>query len=108
MRTSRGFLLGFLLVSVLVAGVASYYASSHPDGLEYVAETNQFLDTAKDSPTSQSPLVDYGVAGVENERLSVGLAGVAGVLTVLALSTGLFFVVRRRDPAAHPAETAST
>ena len=31
-----------LLVSLLVAGVASYYASCHPDGLEYVAEQTGF------------------------------------------------------------------
>ena len=35
---TRTFLALGLLVCLLVAGVASFYASSHPDGLEYVAE----------------------------------------------------------------------
>lgn len=93
---SRRFLLGFLLVSLLIAGVASYYASSHPDGLEYVAGKTGFSDSAADSPTADSPLADYSVAGVDDDRLSGGLAGVIGVLVVLTLSTGLFAVVRRR------------
>ena len=36
MNTRRLFAVA-LVVSLLLAGVASYYASSHPDGLEYVA-----------------------------------------------------------------------
>ena len=96
LRSTRGFLLGFLLVSLLVAGVASYYASSHPDGLEYVAGETGFLDSADDHATAGSPLADYGVKGVDDERLSVGLSGVIGVAVVATLSTGLFLVLRRR------------
>ena len=40
------FLLGGILVSIIVAGFISYYASSSPDGLEKVAEDKGFLDTA--------------------------------------------------------------
>ena len=88
-----------LVVSLLVAGVASYYASSHPDGLEYVAEQTGFIDSAEDSATADSPLADYQTSGVDDARLSGGLAGVIGVVVMLVLSTGLFWVVRRREPA---------
>jgi cobalt/nickel transport system permease protein/cobalt/nickel transport protein len=98
--STRRFFLAALLVSLLVAGVASYYASSHPDGLEYVAERTGFLDSAKDSATSDSPLADYQTTGVDDARLSGGIAGVVGVLVMLLLSTGLFWVLRRREPAA--------
>lgn len=94
---SRKFFALFLLVSLLVAGVGSFYASSHPDGLEYVAEKTGFIDSAEDSATGDSPLADYGVRGVDNERLSGGLAGVIGCVVVLVLAGGLFLVVRRRD-----------
>ena len=87
-----------LVVSLLVAGVASYYASSHPDGLEHVAEQTGFIDSAEDSATSDSPLADYRTTGVDDARLSGGLAGVIGVVVMLVLSTGLFWLVRRRDP----------
>ena len=46
-----------------IAGVGSFYASSHPDGLEYVAEQTGFLDSAEDSATADSPFADYGNAG---------------------------------------------
>ena len=96
---SRRFLAAFLLVSLLVAGVASYYASSHPDGLEYVADKVGFIDRAVDSPAAKSPLADYSTKGVDNDRISGGIAGVAGSALVLVLAGGLFWVLRRRDPA---------
>lgn len=85
-----------LLVSLVFAGVVSYYASSHPDGLEHVAEQVGFIDTAEDSATSDGPLADYSTKGVGDERLSVGISGVIGVLVVVVLSTGLFWMLRRR------------
>ena len=97
--TTRRFFTVALLVSLLVAGVASYYASSRPDGLEHVAEQTGFIDAAEDSATSDSPLADYQTKGVEDARISGGLAGVIGVVVMLVLSTGLFWAVRRREPA---------
>lgn len=93
---SRKFFAIFLLVSLLIAGVGSYYASSHPDGLEYVAGKTGFMDSAEDSAVADSPFADYGVKGVDNARLSGGLAGVVGCVVVLVLAGGLFLVVRRR------------
>ena len=81
-----------------MAGVASYYASAHPDGLEHVAEQTGFLDTAEDSPVADGPLADYQTDGVDNERLSGGLAGVLGVGLVLVLMGGLAWLLRRRGP----------
>lgn len=98
MRSRRFFVIG-LLLTLTVAGVGSYYASAHPDGLEFVAEKTGFLDSAEDPATSDSPLADYQTAGVDNERVSGGLAGVAGVVLVLVLAGGLAYAVRRRGPA---------
>lgn len=96
-RRSSGFLLAGLLVALLLAGVVSGYASSSPDGLEKVAEDQGFLQQAEDSALADSPLAYYGVAGVEHERLSGGLAGVLGVTVTFVVGLGLFAVVRRRD-----------
>jgi cobalt/nickel transport protein len=96
---SRRFFAVFLLVALLVAGVASYYASSHPDGLEYVASKTGFLDSAEDSPTADSPFADYQTSGLDNERLGGGVAGVVGVLLVLGIAGGVAWGVRRRTPA---------
>ena len=95
--TTRRFFAVALVVSLLVAGVASYYASSHPDGLEHVAEATGFIYSAEDSAAADGPLADYQVEGVEQDRLSGGLAGVIGVVVMLLLSTGLFWLIRRRD-----------
>jgi len=84
-----------LIVSLVLAGGVSYYASSHPDGLEKVAGDIGFLDSAKESAVEKGPLAGYGVAGVENERISGGLAGVIGVASTAAVSFGLFYALRR-------------
>jgi cobalt/nickel transport protein len=102
--STRRFFAVFLLVALLVAGVASYYASSHPDGLESVAGQTGFLDRAADSPTAKSPLADYSTKGVDNDRLSGGIAGVIGSLSVLVLAGGLFRGLRRRGE--QPADEA--
>ena len=94
--SNRKFLILGLLVSALLAGGASFYASSSPDGLEKVAQEVGFIDTAKDHANSDTALADYGVKGVENERLSVGVAGVIGVIATGAISGGLFLLLRRK------------
>lgn len=85
-----------LLVALLVAGVGSYYASTHPDGLEHVAGTLGFDDSGRSSATSDSPLADYETTGVSDARVSGGLAGVIGTVVVLGLGGGLFWLVRSR------------
>lgn len=96
-KKSRGFAIGGFLISILLAGVVSFYASSSPDGLEKVAGEIGFIDSAKDHSLSESPLADYGIAGIENERLSTGLAGVIGVGATAAISYGLFYLIRRKN-----------
>ena len=86
--------IGFA-ASLILAGGVSYYASSHPDGFEKSADEIGFLDTAKESPLKDSPLAEYGVAGVENERLSGGLAGVIGVGVTAGVSFLIFYGLRR-------------
>ena len=95
------FYLYFFLDSLVVAGALSYYASSHPDGLEKVAEDVGFLDTAKDSAVSGSPLADYGVAGLENARLSVGISGIIGIFATAVVAYAVFAIskkLRKRNP----------
>lgn len=92
----RALLWTGLAVALLLAGLVSYYASSSPDGLEKVAGDQGFLDSAEDSATAGSPLADYGVAGVEDERASVGLAGVLGVIVTFVVAGGGFVLLARR------------
>ena len=91
--------LGILVVVLVLAGLVSYYAASSPDGLNRVAQDKGFASTEKDHPASDHPLASYSTKGVGNDRLSTGLAGVAGAVVVLALAGGLALVVRRRRAA---------
>lgn len=85
-----------LIVSIVIAGFLSFYASSHPDGLEKVS-ADQGLDvTVVDSANADSALADYGVAGVENERASAFLGGVIGVAITGLAGFGLYIWLR--DP----------
>lgn len=92
----KTFLISGFLASLFLAGVVSFYASSSPDGLEKVAGDIGFIDSAKEHTNSDGALADYGVKGVENARLSTGAAGVIGVIATGAISTGLFFLIRRK------------
>lgn len=96
--TTKRFFAAALLVTLVLAGLVSHYASSSPDGLEKVAGDKGINAQEKDHALRDSPLGDYGIKGVENARLSGGLSGVAGVAAVLALGGGLFWVIRRREP----------
>lgn len=97
MKNKRFYLI-CLAISLVIAGIFSFYASSAPDGLEKVAIDLGFIDSAKNSATSDSALADYGVAGVKNERLSVGIAGVIGVIaTGLVMMLILRVIGRKKD-----------
>ena len=96
--SNRKFFASALLASAIIAGGASFYASSSPDGLEKVAEDVGFIGTAKDHTFGDFTLADYGIAGFENARLSVGLAGLIGVGATALLATGLFMLIRKKAP----------
>ena len=84
------------VVAVALAAVVSFYASSQPDGLEKVAGDYGILDNGRDSATATSPLADYSLSGVSNERLGGAAAGLVGVAATAAVGFGLFYTLRRR------------
>lgn len=90
----KRFFLGFAVVSLLLAGVVSYFADSDPDGLDHVTEEHGIAAHAQDHPLAGGPLADYAVAG--DDRLT-GLAGVVGVVLTLAVAAALFWLLRKRS-----------
>jgi cobalt/nickel transport protein len=104
------FLLGGLLVSLLLAGVVSSFASGSPDGLDSAAREGCTFDAddnitggtcmaqrEQDHQMEDSPLADYGIKGIDNEFLSTGLSGVLGVLITFGIGAGVFRLARRRS-----------
>lgn len=94
--STRWFTVGALAVAVLIACVLSLWASSHPDGLEFVAESTGFLRSATDSATAGSPLADYAMTGVANPWLSVAVAGFVGCAVTFGLAWLVGRAARRR------------
>jgi cobalt/nickel transport protein len=97
--STRALVIAGVLVALLLAGVASYYASGAPDGLDRVAEDAGFSQAEKEHGAKDSPFAGYETRGVDSGRLSGGMAGVVGSLVVLVLAGGVAFVVRRRSGA---------
>ncbi|GAB2938235.1 energy-coupling factor ABC transporter permease [Streptomyces heilongjiangensis] len=110
-RSPRRLVLAGLGVSLLLAGVVSFYASANPDGLEKVAADKGIDAKVEDHAAADSPLADYGVQGIGDTRLSGGLAGVIGVGVTVVAGTGIFWAVRRRrtgDAETAPASSSSS
>ncbi|MEU7898388.1 energy-coupling factor ABC transporter permease [Nonomuraea sp. NPDC049152] len=89
----RPFLLGGVGVTLVLAGLVSFFASSNPDGLEAVAENKGFLDQATDHLFGSWALADYGDVG----GIPVGIAGVVGVGITLIVAGAVAFAARRRS-----------
>jgi len=92
---TRALVVTGLLLALLLAGVASYYAASSPDGLNRVAQDKGFA-APEQQRNDGTPLAGYETRGVAQDRLSGGLAGVTGSLVVLVLAGGLVRVLRTR------------
>ena len=109
-RQKLGWFLGAgLLVALLLAGVASNFASGSPDGLDSTVLDGCTVDAEgnitggqclaqeeQEHQFADSPLADYGFAGIENSFLATAVAGVLGVLLTFAVGGGLFWLVRRK------------
>lgn len=93
--STRTFVVLGLVAAVAVAFFLAPRASSAPDGLEKVAAEQGIDAAAGDHALADGPLADYEVAGVEDEGLSTGLAGVLGVVLTFAIGIGGFGLMRR-------------
>jgi cobalt/nickel transport system permease protein len=83
------------LVIALFLAIASPLASSHPDGLEWVAEQKGFLDAAQGSVYQILP--DYLFPGVKNESLATILAGIFGIILAFGVALGVAYSRRKRQ-----------
>ncbi|MGW3351640.1 energy-coupling factor ABC transporter permease [Nonomuraea rubra] len=89
----KPFLLGGVGVTLVLAGLVSFFASSSPDGLEAVAENKGFIDQAADHLFGEWALADYGEVG----GIPVGVAGIIGVGLVLLIAGAVAWAARSRN-----------
>jgi cobalt/nickel transport system permease protein len=85
--------VGLLIALVLV--IISPLASARPDGLEWVAEQNNFLQAARGPLYEIIP--DYLFPGISSEALATIVAGALGVLIVFGVGLGVAYNRRNRQ-----------
>jgi len=92
----RGALWAAVLTVAVVAAAVSQLASSSPDGLERVAG-DQGIEGSSDAPSTaaHSVFADYATRGIDNEQLSLALAGLTGAVLAGAVGTGVLASARR-------------
>lgn len=92
----RPFVIGGLLATLAVAVVVSQFAADDPDGLERVAIDEGFAEQGEDHALAGSLFADYATDGIDNETLSLAVAGATGALVTLLVGFGLASGARRR------------
>jgi cobalt/nickel transport system permease protein len=92
----RVFVIASVLVTMLLATVVSQFAVDDPDGLEAVAEDTGFISSGQEHGLTDSIFADYATTGINNEGLSLAIAGAAGTIITLAVGYGLFKTLRPR------------
>ena len=92
--SSRGILIGGSVIAIVLA-ILSPLASSHPDGLEWVAEQKGFLETAKEALYNIMP--DYTIPGINDPTLSTIAAGILGTIIVFGVAWGIARAEKRQS-----------
>jgi hypothetical protein len=83
-----------LLIAIALA-VASPLASANPDGLEFIAEEQGFIDQAQANPYDIVP--DYVMLGIADESTATIAAGIVGVIIVFLVAVGVAYLRRNRS-----------
>ena len=106
-RRRWAFWVAFAVVTLVVAGGLSYFASSSPDGLDaatlrgctvtQTATGEQLTGTciaqhATGHAMASSPLAGYAIGG---RSTTGGIAGVLGVLVTVAIAGSAFWLIAR-------------
>ena len=85
-----------LAAAVLMGGLISLYASSNPDGLEWVLEEHG-LEEAGGEHLVDSPMADYQAPWIGGAALSASFAGVFGVVLIFALGILLGKLLKKKS-----------
>lgn len=69
-------------ITVVIAILAAFFASTYPDGLDFVAEKFGFAEKGQER---SAPMPDYSLKFLPEGGISTFLAGIAGILITLAI-----------------------
>lgn len=85
-----------LFIAVAIAIFLAPFASSHPDGLEKVADDKGFLHKGESTELFSAPIPDYEMPGVKQEKIAVSLAGIIGTLVTFLAAYGIGYLMKLR------------
>ena len=85
-----------LIISIAVVVLAAAFASSHPDGLEWVARRLGFLGRAEETGPVSAPMSDYAISAIKSPFWSSLAAGSIGVSTVFLIAYLVGRLLKRR------------
>ncbi|HEY4662333.1 MAG TPA: PDGLE domain-containing protein [Candidatus Humimicrobiaceae bacterium] len=84
-----------VIAALIIAVFISPFASSFPDGLEKVAENFGFIEKARNAVSDNVFLIpDYTFGAVSSPLWRGALAGLFGVLIILAIFGTIFLIYR--------------
>lgn len=92
--SNKGVVIGGSLIAIVLA-VLSPLASSHPDGLEWVAEEHGFIETAKAALYNIIP--DYSMPGFSDPAIATIAAGILGIVIVFGVAFGIARTEKHTD-----------
>lgn len=85
-----------LILCIIFAAIASLIASSHPDGLEWVAERLGFLSTGEGEEVMVSPMPGYLMPWIKNEYISSITTAAIGTFFVFIIILGLGKLIKKK------------
>lgn len=80
-------------IILLIAILAAFFASTHPDGLDFVAEK---FGLAEKGIERSAPMPDYSLTFLPEGGISTSLAGIAGILIILSIFWLAVQIFKRR------------
>jgi cobalt/nickel transport system permease protein len=92
-RDRSGLWLAGMILAVLLV-ILSPIASTHPDGLEWLAEQQGFLKLAQ--PSLYQLIPDYILPGINNKLLASIIAGLIGIFTISSVTLILYLLRRNK------------
>lgn len=69
-------------ITIVIASLAAFFASTNPDGLDFVSEKLGFADKGQEH---SAPMAGYKIPFLPGGGTSTALAGIVGIFIVLAL-----------------------
>jgi cobalt/nickel transport protein len=81
-----------ILLAGFISLAAAFWASSHPDGLDKVAETFGFAGRASEQ---QTLMAGYSLPCLPAGPINTALSGLAGILILLGIFSSLRLIAKK-------------